>query len=62
MGKKEQEGEDLGKGISGWKTPPLLFPDITDHLTQINNLSPPKDVAREGRGTKTIQWVRGSRC
>lgn len=38
------------KGWQGWKTPPLLFPEITDYLTQINNLSQPKEVAGEGGG------------
>lgn len=39
MEKKEKEGEDLGKGMAvGWRTPPLLFAEITDYLTQINNL------------------------
>ena len=38
------------KGWPGWKTPPLLFPEITDYLTQINNLTPPKEVAGEGGG------------
>lgn len=38
------------KGWPGWKTPPLLFPEITDYLTQINNLTPPKEVAGVGGG------------
>lgn len=47
---KEREGGIREKGWQGWKTPPLLFPEITDYLTQINNLSKPKEVAGEGGG------------
>lgn len=49
--KKEKEGEDLGKGIArGGRRPLFFFPEITDYLTQINNLSPPREVAGEGGG------------
>lgn len=38
------------KEMAGVGDAPLLFPEITDYLTQINNLSPPKEVAGEGGG------------
>lgn len=49
MGRKEKEGEDFWeKRWPGWRTPPLLFPEITDYLTQINNLSRHKKWAEGG--------------
>lgn len=43
MGKKKRRRVRIWeKGWQGWKTPPLLFSEITDYLTQINNLSLPQ--------------------
>lgn len=55
MGKKSGKKRRVRiweKGWHGWKTPPLLFPETTDYLTQINNLSLRKEVAEEGGGKK----------
>ena len=57
--KKEKEGEDLGKGMAGVEDAPLLFPEITDYLTQINNLTPPKEVAGVGGGGGGGRGFRG---
>lgn len=38
------------KRMAGLEDTPSFFPEITDYLTQINNLCPLREVAKEGGG------------